>query len=70
MNITTKFGMSDKVFFMHANKVREGKIDLVKTESKIESAKTVNTIIYHIENIGWVKEKDCYATKEDLVATL
>ena len=70
MNITTKFGISDKVFFMHANKVCEGRIDLIKTESRIASAKTVNFITYHIENIGWVKEKDCYATKEDLLATL
>lgn len=70
MNITTKFEISDKVFFMHANEVREGKIDLIKTESRVISARIVNFIIYHIENIDWVKEKDCFSTKAELLESL
>ena len=63
MEIRTKFNIGDKIWFISCiSNVYDGSIEAVVGQEDKEKG---IRIMYLFEDYGWVKEQDCFATKEE-----
>ena len=61
--IRTKFNVGDKIWFISCiSNVYDGSIEAVVGQEDKEKG---IRIMYLFEDYGWVKEQDCFATKEE-----
>jgi len=73
MTIETKFNLKDKVWFIHDGKAKESLVHDIEGRARLDK---VN--IQYFVNIGTeadhkykiIEEKDCFASREDLIASL
>ena len=73
MTIRTKFHVYDRVYFMHDNKVHSAQIDYVYTRSYWGGDDYKTEVSYEINGYskaGRVPEKQLFASKEELLASL
>ena len=68
MEIKTKFNPGQRVYLLYDNKVEQ---DLIITLNVTLGSKHLTPVIcYYLENCGMRREKDLFATKQELIDSL
>ena len=69
MIIETKFSVGDLIYYMEDNKVWCDTIGYITTHTN-ENGSSINYAVWRNANWNVYKEKDVFATKEDLLNSL